>query len=405
MLVVRIYFIQYFIERGPCRSEREMELDSLVGEPRLKKTGDQKTPRGIYHSQTRRRGKPVCLACRRCPWREEHGKPTCRRERLPSPGETRSRWPARPRMGSRAAQLRSNSGQLLWRHRWPRNPWPSWGWSGGDSNTLADEPRRTCCEGRKTHNSRGVGGNCYRWGGKSSARKAAYLALLADTRARHHARLAAMKQRLPSLAARLRRLWQDVGCARRPAPAKGHLSVTATVEKQLEKAEVLLRLTEDYLVPTEEMQRRNWGWRESTWRPLGHNWRLWRRHRCQPSRLLREPCTRGSRSRDIAGKASGEERRLALLLTGKAASMKSCRRRVTTRLRCKGPRRARSGAFRSGRGARRGRSEAGEDANGVLRSEVQAAQQRRMPTWRFRGTHLWNRERSEKNIWLLKGLS
>jgi hypothetical protein len=39
-----------FIERGLCHSEREMELDSLVGEPRLKKTGDQKTPRGIYHS-------------------------------------------------------------------------------------------------------------------------------------------------------------------------------------------------------------------------------------------------------------------------------------------------------------------------------------------------------------------
>jgi hypothetical protein len=85
-----------------------------------------------------------------------------------------------------------------------------------------------------------------------AARKAAYLALLADTRARHHARLAAMKQRLRFLAARLRRLWQDVGSARRLAPAKGHLRVTATVEKQLEKAEVLLRLTKDYLVPTEE---------------------------------------------------------------------------------------------------------------------------------------------------------
>jgi hypothetical protein len=55
-----------------------------------------------------------------------------------------------------------------------------------------------------------------------AARKAAYLAMFADTRARHHTRLAAMKQRLPSLAARLRRLWQDVGCARRPAPAKVH---------------------------------------------------------------------------------------------------------------------------------------------------------------------------------------
>ncbi len=85
-----------------------------------------------------------------------------------------------------------------------------------------------------------------------AARKAAYLAMFADMRARHHTRLAAMKQRLPSLAARLRRLWQDVGCARRPAPAKVHLRATATVEKQLEKAEALLRLTEDYLVPAEE---------------------------------------------------------------------------------------------------------------------------------------------------------
>jgi hypothetical protein len=85
-----------------------------------------------------------------------------------------------------------------------------------------------------------------------TARKAAYLALLADMRARHHARLAAMKQRLPFLAARLRRLWQDVGYVRRPAPAKGHLRVTVTVEKQLEQAEALLRLTEDYLVPMEE---------------------------------------------------------------------------------------------------------------------------------------------------------
>jgi hypothetical protein len=43
-----------------------------------------------------------------------------------------------------------------------------------------------------------------------------------------------------------------VGCTRRPAPAKGHLRVTVTVEKQLEKAEALLWLTEDYLLPREE---------------------------------------------------------------------------------------------------------------------------------------------------------
>jgi hypothetical protein len=44
----------------------------------------------------------------------------------------------------------------------------------------------------------------------------------------------------------------SAGAARRPASAKVHLRATATVEKQLEKAEALLRLTEDYLVPTEE---------------------------------------------------------------------------------------------------------------------------------------------------------
>jgi hypothetical protein len=46
---------------------------------------------------------------------------------------------------------------------------------------------------------------------RRAARKAAYLAMIADAEARRHAQLAAMKQRLP-LAARLRRLWQDVGC-------------------------------------------------------------------------------------------------------------------------------------------------------------------------------------------------
>ncbi len=47
---VTIFGFQYFIERGLCHREREMELDLLVGEPWLRKTGDQWTPRGIYHS-------------------------------------------------------------------------------------------------------------------------------------------------------------------------------------------------------------------------------------------------------------------------------------------------------------------------------------------------------------------
>jgi hypothetical protein len=74
-----------------------------------------------------------------------------------------------------------------------------------------------------------------------SARIAAYQAQLADVKTRHHAQLAAVKQRLPSLEARLQELWQDVGGARRPAPTKVHLRATAAVDKQLEKAETLLR--------------------------------------------------------------------------------------------------------------------------------------------------------------------
>jgi hypothetical protein len=87
---------------------------------------------------------------------------------------------------------------------------------------------------------------------RRAARKAAYQAQLDDVKARHHAQLAAMKQRLPSLEARLQELWQDVGDARRPAPTKVHLRATAAVDKQSEKAETLLRFTERHLEPTEE---------------------------------------------------------------------------------------------------------------------------------------------------------
>ncbi|MFN9959154.1 MAG: hypothetical protein ACK55I_39180, partial [bacterium] len=50
---------------------------------------------------------------------------------------------------------------------------------------------------------------------RRAALKVAHLARLADEEASRHAQLTDMKQRLPSLAARLRKLWQDVGCARR----------------------------------------------------------------------------------------------------------------------------------------------------------------------------------------------
>ncbi len=86
---------------------------------------------------------------------------------------------------------------------------------------------------------------------RRAVRKVAYLTLVADTEARPRARLTDMKQRLPSLAAQLRRLRQDVGCTERPAPTKVHLRATATVDEQLKKAEILLRLMEANLEPVE----------------------------------------------------------------------------------------------------------------------------------------------------------
>ncbi len=86
---------------------------------------------------------------------------------------------------------------------------------------------------------------------RRAVRKVAYLTLVADTEARRRARLTDMKQWLPSLAAQLRRLRQDVGCTERPAPTKVHLRATATVDEQLKKAKMLLRLMEANLEPVE----------------------------------------------------------------------------------------------------------------------------------------------------------
>jgi hypothetical protein len=87
---------------------------------------------------------------------------------------------------------------------------------------------------------------------RRAALKAAYQGRLADVRARHHAQLAAMKQRLLSLEVRLQELWHYVGGARRrPAPTKVHLRATAAVDKQVEKSKTLLRFVERHLVPTE----------------------------------------------------------------------------------------------------------------------------------------------------------
>ncbi len=86
---------------------------------------------------------------------------------------------------------------------------------------------------------------------RRAALKAAHQARLADVRGRHHTQLAAMKQRLPALEARLQELWRDVGGARRPAPAKMRLGATAAVDEHLERAGRLLWCVECQLVPTE----------------------------------------------------------------------------------------------------------------------------------------------------------
>jgi hypothetical protein len=87
---------------------------------------------------------------------------------------------------------------------------------------------------------------------RRAARKAAYLTLVADRDARRRTRLTDMKQRLPSLATQLWKLWQDVGCARRSAPTKVLLRASAPVDEQLGKAETLLQFAEKNLKPEEE---------------------------------------------------------------------------------------------------------------------------------------------------------
>jgi hypothetical protein len=67
-----------------------------------------------------------------------------------------------------------------------------------------------------------------------------------EKRADHLAQLAAMKMCLPFVTTQLRELWRYMRDARRPAPTEVHLTAAGkmmAVEKQLEKAEVLLRLT------------------------------------------------------------------------------------------------------------------------------------------------------------------
>jgi hypothetical protein len=94
-----------------------------------------------------------------------------------------------------------------------------------------------------------------------------------------------------------------------------------------------------------------------------------------------------------------KECRPALLLTEKAAPRKLCRRHPTTGFRHKGPRRARSGAFRSRPGAQRWRLEANEDATGVHRSEVGSAMTRNADTTVPRNAHA--EQRAAREQWVI----
>jgi hypothetical protein len=208
---------------------------------------------------------------------------------------------------------------------------------------------------------------------RRAALKATYHAQLADVRARHHARLAAMKQRLPSLSAWLRKLWQDMGGARWPAPTKVHLRATATVEKQLEKAAMLLGSAESNLAPTEWNLTEAEGYLRSAKALFEASEAQLAPAEVPPvstDKAVVVALNEGSRSRDIGAKAASKEHRPALLLTGKTAPRKSCGERATTGFRRKGPQKTRSGAFRSGPGAFRGRPETSKDATGGHKSKV-----------------------------------
>jgi hypothetical protein len=164
---------------------------------------------------------------------------------------------------------------------------------------------------------------------------------------------------------------------------------SATVDEQLEKAETLLQFTEKNLKPVE------WCLMEAE-----VYLRSAREHlevietRMAPGRAPpRSPVKAvvgflraGERIEEHHGRAAGEERELALLLTGEATPGETSERCVRTRSRREDPQGAWSGASGNGRGAHRGSLEAGGDATGVGMSEMQAAQPRGKPTRRFRGT-------------------
>ena len=90
--------------------------------------------------------------------------------------------------------------------------------------------------------------------------------------------------------------------------------------------------------------------------------------------------------RNTTGRAAGEKREPALLLTGEATPGETSERCVRIRSRHEDPKGAWFGASGSGRGVHRGSSEAGGDIADAAVSEVRVTQRRGEPTRWFRET-------------------
>jgi hypothetical protein len=198
-----------------------------------------------------------------------------------------------------------------------------------------------------------------------------------------------MKQRLPSLAARLRRLWQDVGCARKSSSTKVHLRASAAVGEQLKKAEMLLQFTEENLKPVEWHLMEAQVYLKSA-----------REHlevietRMAPAKSLPRTPVKAVVGFLHAGEPIEEHHGqggLGGARAGPAASgggdprgdERAVRQDQVWR---EDPQGAWFGASRSGRGVHRVSSEAGEGVAGVGMGEMRVAQRRGEPTRRFRET-------------------
>ncbi len=219
--------------------------------------------------------------------------------------------------------------------------------------------------------------------------KVAYLTLVADTEARHRTRLTDMKQRLPSLAARLQRLWQDVGCARKSSSTKVHLRASAAVEKQLRKAEMLLQFTEENLKPVEwHLMEAEVYLKSAREHPEVIETRM-APAEAPPRSPVKAVVGFLHAGEPIEGHHGQDGRREARVspAAGGGGDPRGDERAVRQdQVPARGPPRGMVWSLRRQGGVRRGSSEAGEDAAGVGMSEMRVAQRRGEPTRRVRET-------------------